>query len=379
MINKKFFNLKESNLFAALKFIFFLYLFFLSLELMGGGMKLFGKGFSQALIETTTNPFIGLFIGILSTSIIQSSSSTTSMVVAMVASGAFSHNPEISIKLAIPIIMGANIGTSITNTIASLPQIRRDNEFKRAFAAATVHDFFNILAVIVIFPLQLATNFLGIAATKLEVMFRGIGGVNFLSPVKEITKPVAKLFSSQLTAISDNPNIIAWIMVIVSLLVLFYALKSIVNVLKSVVIEKAKAWFDKFLFKNAIRAFAVGVLLTVLVQSSSITTSLIVPMAGAGLLTLTQIFPYTLGSNIGTTITAILAALVTGSDAAIIVAFSHLLFNISGIVLIYPFKKIPIGLATMFAEYSTRSKLIPVGYVVIVFFIIPLLFVFLFT
>ncbi len=379
MGNEKSFNINESNLFAALKLILYLYLFFLSLELMGGGMKMFGKGFSQALIETTTNPFIGLFIGILSTSIIQSSSSTTSMVVAMVASGAFSQDSEISIGLAIPIIMGANIGTSITNTIASLPQIRRDNEFKRAFAAATVHDFFNIMAVIILFPLQLATNFLGIAATKLEVLFRGIGGVNFLSPVKEITKPVAKFFESQLAVISDNPNVIAWIMVGVSLLLLFFALRSIVDVLKTVVIEKAKAWFDKFLFKNAIRAFSVGVLLTILVQSSSITTSLIVPMAGAGLLTLTQIFPYTLGSNIGTTITAILAALVTGSDAAIVVSFSHLLFNISGIVLLYPFKKIPIGLATMFAEYSTRSKLIPVGYVVVVFFIVPLLFVFLFS
>lgn len=369
---------KKSNVYAVLKLVFFLYLFFLSLQLMGDGMKLFGKGFSKALIETTTNPFIGLFIGILATSIIQSSSSTTSMVVAMVAGGAFSTDPEISIKLAIPIIMGANIGTSITNTIASLPQIKRDNEFKRAFAAATVHDFFNILSVIILFPLQLATNFLGIAATKMEVLFQGVGGVKFLSPVKAITKPAAKYFESQLLLLLDK-NIIAWVIVIVSLLILFLSLKSMVDVLKSLVIEKARAWFDKYLFKNAIRAFSVGILLTVLVQSSSITTSLIVPMAGAGLLTLTQIFPYTLGSNIGTTITAILAALVTGSDAAIVVSFSHLLFNIFGIVLIYPFKKVPITIATKFAEYSTKSKLVPVLYIVIVFFIIPLLFVFIFS
>ncbi len=370
---------KYSNIYSFLKLFFFLYLFFLSLQLMGDGMKLFGKGFSKTLIETTTNPFIGLFIGILATSIIQSSSSTTSMVVAMVAGGAFSTNPEISIKLAIPIVMGANIGTSITNTIASLPQIKRDNEFKRAFAAATVHDFFNILAVIILFPLQLATNFLGIAAKELEILFQGVGGAKFLSPVKAITKPVAKYFESQLLLLSDDKNIIAWVIVILALLILFFALKSMVDVLKSIVIEKAKAWFDKFLFRNAIRAFSVGVLLTVLVQSSSITTSLIVPMAGAGLLTLSQIFPYTLGSNIGTTITAILAALVTGNDAAIIVSFSHLLFNIFGIVIIYPFRKLPITMASKFAEYSTKSKLVPVLYIVIVFFVIPLLFVFLFT
>lgn len=369
----------DSYLFSALKLIIFLYLFFLSLELMSSGMKMFGKEFSLALIEATTNPFVGLFIGILATSLVQSSSSTTSMVVSMVASGAFSSNVEVSISLAIPIIMGANIGTSITNTIAALPQIKRDNEFKRAFAASTVHDFFNILAVIVIFPIQLATNFLGIFATNLEALFRNVGGVNFLSPVKEITAPVAKWINSQLLFSIDDTNIVGWLVVIISLLILFFALKSLVEVLKSLVIEKAKAWFDKFLFKNAIRAFFVGVILTILVQSSSITTSLIVPMAGAGLLTLVQIFPYTLGSNIGTTITAILASLVTGSDAAIIVAFAHLLFNITGILIIFPFKKIPITLAETFAEYSTRSKLIPVSYILVAFFIIPLLFIFLFS
>ena len=347
--------------------------------MMGGGMKLFGKEFSKALISTTTNPFIGLFIGILATSIIQSSSSTTSMVVAMVAGGAFGTDSALAIELSIPIIMGANIGTSITNTIASLPQIKRSNEFKRAFAAATVHDFFNFLSVIVLFPLQYATNFLGIAANEMASVFQGVGGLKFLSPVKAITKPVVKEFQKTIEPLIGDTNIVAWIMVGLALLLLFVALKFMVDVLKSMVVEKAKAWFDKFLFKNALRAFIVGVLLTILVQSSSITTSLIVPMAGAGLLTLRQIFPYTVGSNIGTTVTAILAALVTGNITAVTVAFSHLLFNISGIIVWFPFKEVPIKIAELFAEYSTRSKLIPVGYVVITFFIIPILFVYLFS
>jgi solute carrier family 34 (sodium-dependent phosphate cotransporter) len=372
-------SFKDSNLFSALKLFFFLYLFFLSLQLMGDGMKMFGKGFSQALIETTTNPFVGLFIGILATSIIQSSSSTTSMVVAMVAGGAFGTDPTRSIELAIPLIMGANIGTSITNTIASLPQIKRDNEFKRAFAAATVHDFFNILSVIVIFPIQLATNFLGILSREMGTIFQGVGGLKFLSPVKAITKPVAKLIENNLASLVENKDLVAWIIVVIALIFLFAALKFMVDVLKSMVIDKAKAWFDNYLFKNAFRAFSIGILLTVLVQSSSITTSLVVPMAGAGLLTLVQIFPYTVGSNIGTTITAMLAALVTGNIAAVTVSFSHLLFNISGIIVWFPFKGVPIKAAELFAEYSTRSKIIPVAYVVVTFFIIPVLFVYLFS
>jgi len=336
---------------------------------MGGSLKLFGKDFSETLIATTTNPFVGLFIGILATSIIQSSSSTTSIVVGMVAAGAFSSDPEISIRLAIPIIMGANIGTSITNTIASLPQINRSNEFKRAFAAATVHDFFNFLSVIIIFPLQLATNFLGILATEMADVFAGVGGLKFLSPVKAITKPVVKMIEVYFV---DIP----WLMLVLAILLLFIALKYMVSSLKIIVVSRAKDWFNNYLFKTAARAFILGILLTMLVQSSSITTSLIVPMAGAGLLTLEQIFPYTLGSNIGTTITAILAALITGNIAAVTVAFAHTLFNICGIIFFWPLKKLPITVARKFAELSTKNKLIPIAYVLIVFFIIPLLVIY---
>ena len=330
---------------------------------MGGSLKLFGKDFSESLIATTTNPVVGLFIGILSTSIIQSSSSTTSIVVGMVAAGA------LTIENAIPIIMGANIGTSITNIIASLPQIKRDNEFKRAFGSAIVHDFFNVLSVLVLFPLQLFTNFLGFLALEMEKVFAGVGGLNFLNPVKAITKPVVEIISVYFV---DIP----WLMLIVSILLLFIALKYMVSSLKIIVVSRAKDWFDQYLFKTALRAFTVGIILTIMVQSSSITTSLVVPMAGAGLLTLEQIFPYTLGANIGTTITAILAALVTGSPAAVTVAFSHLIFNICGIIIWWPFKTVPVTLARNFAEYSTRYKIVPVGYVLIVFFIIPLIVIF---
>lgn len=364
---------KYPNLIASIKLIIFLYLFFLSLQLMGDSLKLFGKEFSQKLIETTTNPFVGLFIGILATSLIQSSSSTTSIVVGMVAGGA------LTIDTSIPIIMGANIGTSITNTIASLPQINRSNEFKRAFAAATVHDFFNFLSVFVLFPLQLATNFLDVFATKLSVVFQNSGGLELLSPVKATTKPVSKFIIQELNLYFGNSSFYQWVALIIAVLFLFLALKYMTDSLKTLVVSKAKAWFDKFLFRTAFRAFIVGLLLTVLVQSSSITTSLVVPMAGAGLLTLIQIFPYTLGANIGTTITAILAALITSNPAAVTVALAHLLFNISGIIVWWPFKTVPIHLAQKFADYSTRSKFIPVAYVLILFFIIPILVIYIYS
>jgi sodium-dependent phosphate cotransporter len=128
---------------------------------------------------------------------------------------------------------------------------------------------------------------------------------------------------------------------------------------------------------RAMRALVFGLVLTIMVQSSSITTSLVVPLAGAGLLTLRQIFPFTLGANLGTTITAMLAALVTGAEAAVTVAFAHVLFNLVGVALAWPLRRIPMGLATSLADWSIRSRLIPIAYIVTAFFLTPMALIYL--
>jgi len=349
-------------IFHTIFLLFFIYLFLFSLELMGTSLKMFGKGMAETLIKTTTNPLVGIFIGILSTSIIQSSSSTTSIVVGLVAGGA------LNVANAIPIVMGANIGTSVTNMMVSLTQINRKIEYQRAVSTAFVHDYFNVLSVLVIFPLQYFTNFLGTAAAFLGEKFQNIGGLEFLSPVKALTKPPVEALRH---LIGEQP----WILLTLSLICLLFALTRMVKSLKVLVVTKAEAWFDRYLFKTPARAFIVGLLLTAMVQSSSITTSLAVPMAAGGLLTIYQIFPYTLGANIGTTVTAILAALVTGNLEAIIVAFSHLLFNITGICIWWPLKAIPIRIAENFSRLAAKYKFVPVFYIIIVFFLIPLIFI----
>lgn len=329
---------------------------------MGASFKFFGKDFAKHLLETTAHPFVGLFIGVFATSLVQSSSTTTSMTVALVAGGG------LDVSRAIPIIIGANIGTSVTNTLVSLGHIGRSNEFNRAFAAATVHDFFNLLAVVVIFPLQLWTNFLGRVALFLGQNFANVGGFALFNPLKTVVKPAVKL----LTLLAHENGAV---MLIIAGILLFVALRYIVKNLKALVIGKVELFFSSTLFRNAARSFALGLVLTIMVQSSSITTSLAVPMAGAGILTLAQIFPMTLGANVGTTVTAILAALVTGEVAAITVAFAHLLFNISGILIWWPMRRVPMLLAETLANAATRSRLIPLAYILVVFFIVPLIFI----
>ncbi len=121
-------------------FLALLYLFFSSIELMSTAFKMSGAGLADQLLNTASDPVAGLLIGFLATSMIQSSSTTTTIVVGLVASGA------LTIQLAVPIIMGANIGTTTTNTIVSMGHVTRPAEFERAFAASTVHDFFNVFA-----------------------------------------------------------------------------------------------------------------------------------------------------------------------------------------------------------------------------------------
>ncbi|MBE0541798.1 MAG: Na/Pi symporter [Verrucomicrobia bacterium] len=339
-----------------------LYLFIVGIGGMGESFQLFGKGFSEQILQTTASPFVGLFIGILATSLVQSSSTTTSIIVGMVAGGA------ISIEGAIPMVMGANIGTTITNTIVSLGHLTRAAELRRAFAAATVHDFFNVLTVLVLFPLELLTGMLAKSARLLEGLFQASGGMTLANPLQAATKPVLEFLSALM---KNHPMLL----LVFSAVLTFAMLAAIVKLLRSLVLKKVESFFDEHLFKNAGRAMLFGLLLTVAVQSSSVTTSLIVPLAGAGLLRLRQIFPYTLGANVGTTVTAMLAALATGKPEAVTVAFAHLLFNLFGILLIWPvpwIRQIPIRLAEGLAELSVRHRYIALLYVLLIFFVIPL-------
>ncbi len=327
--------------FEMIKVLFFVYTFLLSIYLMGAAFKA-SSGYVEQIIRATSNPLIGFFIGLVSTSIIQSSSTTTSIVVAMVSSGL------LPIAQAIPIVMGANIGTTVTNTIVSFGYVGRKIEFERAFGASIVHDLFNIFAVLFLFPLELYFHTIERSATVLEKAFEGIGGLTFVSPLSYIIDPVM----DPIVAIVPNH----WVLLILALAGVFLSLARIVSNMKGIVMEKIEKALNQYLFRNALVSMFFGMGFTAIVQSSSITTSIIVPIVGAGLLTIEQIFPYTLGANVGTTVTAMLAALGLANPAGITIALCHFLFNVFGICLIYPMKWVPITTAKTIAAFVSKSK-----------------------
>lgn len=359
------------TLFNILKLVSLLYIFLLSIALFGAAFKMAGKGFSEQLIATTTNPVIGLMIGLLATSLIQSSSSTTSIVVGMVAGGVLTVNG------AIPIIMGANMGTTVTNTLVAMTSMNRRTEFQRAFAGATMHDFFNLLSIAIIFPIEQATHFLEYSATWLSTMLVGADGTKFPNPVKAVVKPVVNLVKDFLHGFDITDGVVVTIMVVLALAGIFFALTFLTKVLKVMVLDRAEGAFTANLRKSGMAAMLVGLLVTVGVQSSSITTSLLVPLIGAGIVPLESAFAATLGANIGTTVTALLASM-TGTPGAVTVALVHLLFNISGIILIYPIaavRRIPLRMATALAAATAEKKYYAILYMIGIFFVMPLLFV----
>lgn len=348
-----------------------LYLFLTGVELLSGGFKTMGKGFVDGLFEGVSNPIGGLFVGLLATVLVQSSSVSTSVIVGLVASGVVSSGD------AVPMIMGANLGTTVTNTLASLGHVRRDIEFRRAFAAATVHDFFNILAVAVFLPIELATGYLSDSASWITERVVGTSGASFKSPLKAAVKKPAGIVKDLLDDLGASGNWKGGLMIIIGLAFIFLALAYITRNMRLLVADRVEAAINRALGAGSgIVAILLGALITISVQSSSITTSVLVPLAASGVLTLENIYPVTLGANVGTTVTALLASLATGNPAAVTVAIVHTLFNISGILVFYPLqalRRIPIRLANGLSDIAVKRRSTAIAYAVGMFVVVPLL------
>ena len=156
-----------------------LYLFLVGVKLLEGGIKGLGADYTDPLFEGVSNPLAGLFVGILATVLVQSSSVTTATIVGLVASGV------IGVEAAVPMIMGANIGTTVTNTLVSLTHARKSEEFRAAFTAATMHDFFNLMAVAMLLPLELITGFLSKSAAAIAEIARSLAA----EPGRQLRQP----------------------------------------------------------------------------------------------------------------------------------------------------------------------------------------------
>ncbi|MDN2663308.1 Na/Pi symporter [Psychromonas sp. 14N.309.X.WAT.B.A12] len=352
--------------------VFLVYCMLVAVSSVSSGFKLFSGGAAGAaeIFQFASNPLVALILGTLATALVQSSSTVTAVTVGLVAGG-------LPISIAIPLIMGANIGTTITNSIVSIGHVRNSDDFKRAFSAATVHDFFNLIAVLIFLPLELMFGLLEKMAGATSHLLVGsadmsLKGFNFMKP---LTKPGVNVVSDIASVIPGKFAGIA--MVIIGVTLILFSVTFLGKVLRKVLVGKAKAVLHSALGKGPVAGITSGALMTVMVQSSSTTTSLMIPLAGSGMFTTRQIYPFTLGANIGTTITALLAATaISGemAEAALTIALVHFLFNLLAVIVIYgiPFlRELPLKGAEKLAEVGTKNKFLAFGYVIGTFFILP--------
>ena len=352
-----------------------LFIFLLGVKSLGEGFELIGAEWIGSFFATTENPFIGLIVGLLATTVMQSSSVTTSMIVGLVAA------PENPLPLvnAVPMIMGANIGTTVTATIVSLGHMGRRDEFERAFPVAVCHDMFNYLAVLVLLPLEIWTGFLRSTAVWFAESLSGFSGVDYESPLRSVLSTAYAPIETFAQTVFVTQGLQAIFVGIVSGLFIFLSLFFLVRVMRAAAHSSVERVVGRALESSAVSALLIGVFVTVMVQSSSITTSLLVPLAGAGLLRLEQAFPVTIGANIGTTVTALLAAMaVSGPNASagLEIALVHLLFNLSGLLLLYPVKvvrRIPLVSARAVTQLALRSRKLTVIWIAFLFYGLPAL------
>ncbi|XP_052098731.1 sodium-dependent phosphate transport protein 2B-like [Mytilus californianus] len=386
-----------------------LYTFVCTLDFLSSAFRLLGgKAVGEALSSSVlaSNPIAGLMIGVLSTVLVQSSSTSTTIVVSMISADI------ITVKLAIPIIMGANIGTTVTNYIVAMGQTGDRNHFRRSYAAATVHDMFNWLNVLLLLPIEVATGYLfRLSQAIIDSLPHSNGTVNEPDFLKAITKPftsfIVSIDSGVIAKIAQgkDENVttmmkggvvkdIGWndtntgiLLLVLSLVVLCICLVLIVKLLHSVLSGKIAKIIRRIVnanskgclgFLTGLLAILIGAGLTFLVQSSSIFTSACTPLVGLGIIHIDRMYPMTLGANIGTTGTSLLAAFASAGsgnfDNSLQIALCHLFFNLTGVFafyIIYPMRKLPIGAAKYMGNVTANYRWFALVYLISMYFLFP--------
>ncbi|ELR46955.1 Sodium-dependent phosphate transport protein 2C [Bos mutus] len=366
-----------------------LYLFICSLDILSSAFQLLGSKVTGDIFKDNvvlSNPVAGLVIGVLVTVLVQSSSTSSSIVVSMVAS------KLLTVRASVPIIMGVNVGTSITSTLVSMAQSGDRDEFRRAFGGSAVHGIFNWLTALVLLPLESA-------AAPLERLSALILGTASLQPgghapdiLKVLTRPLthlivqldADVLMGSATGNTTNRSLIKrWCgtreqTTAGNSSYCGAAAGGPCPGKNGSASEEPLPYFPRpFGWLSGYLAMLVGAGLTFALQSSSVFTAATVPLIGVGVISLERAYPLFLGSNTGTTTTALLAALASPSDmllSAVQVALIHFFFNLAGILLWYvvPILRLPVPLAKYFGNLTASYRWVAVAYLLLCFLVLPL-------
>lgn len=360
---------RVQTLLTAFSVLSFLYIFLVGVKALETGISSLGDDLIESVFAAVANPLTALAAGILATVLVQSSSVSTAVIVGLVGAGVM------SVEAAVPMIMGANIGTTVTSSLAALGHIRQSTYFERAFSAATMHDSFNLLSVMLLLPLELAFGLITRMAVAFESLVDGFfpsAGTPGSSLIRDVVSAPVRWLQGLIGGGPLGPVLIA-----LGLGLIFLSLSRITMGMKGLMSRRIEGAVNSMLSRGGgWIALALGAAMTVAVQSSSITTSILVPLVAAGLLTLPNAFPVTVGANLGTTVTALLASLASESEAALTIALAHVSFNLLATLAFFAVpvtRKLPLAMATFLGRVATTRKIWVLVYVFGVFVLLPVL------
>ena len=385
----------------SLLFLFLIYLFLCAVKMFGESTVLLRNEYKtsvDALFSGMQNPFVGLCVGIFATALMNSSSATTSLVVALVAMNV------IPIEHAVAVVIGANIGASITSMVVSMGNITNKKAFTLGFGVPLIQDWYSIITATVCLSLEFSCHFMSCAAKWLSGLLVQFGGSTVEAAEAVGTAGASGAAAGAETSWLCNPveapvklvkfllidlmrfpgTACAILMGILGLFILFFALINMTKNMKILMADKVEEWINAVLSKNGFLGLFIGWIVTMIIQSSGITTSLVVPLVASNILKIRTAYPLILGAKLGTPITGILAAMAfLGTPAggpAMAIALVHFLFNAIGVGLLYPIPalRLPVFLTERLSPILGQHRIYVVMWGVCVFILIPVIGIFLF-
>jgi len=380
---------------AVLSLALSIFFFIASLEGVKNGFKLIFAEWQVNILNMVTSDtaaITGLALGMLSTALVQSSSAVVATTMVSMSGMVAGGLPlSAAIKFGVPMILGANIGTTVTNTIVAFG-IERGmtiEEFKETIPGVIVDDVYEALTITIFFALELSFGFI-----SNMVLILG----DFYTNVLQLEDFFAKFENSIIDIIIEEPIIVPMKNVLVRIIgpraggiilfifwfiVIILSMNMITKGLEKVIElqweERVKAAFD-----NPIRGFFTGFTVTFLVGSSSIGSSLVIPFLATKVVDLKKAYPYLVGCNLATTVDlSQIYGYMAGGVTGMILGSAHVMLNLMALTLwlISPLRFVPVMVSEWLGAKITQNKNVAFAllmWVVVVFFIVPIIIIYVF-
>jgi len=344
---------------------FFVYLFIFAIETI----KITSLSLApdiQGFLLHDMNPLKAIATGWFTTAVVQSSGAIGSIT------AAFTGNGILSLETAVYILIGASLGTTITALLISIITISQKRaDFRHGFEIGLCYALYSALLVGIVFVLEF---FFG-AFSKASLFLASIIGDKI--PLNKVPNVIDIITSPILNVLLEKTN--NFLVFIFGFAILIFALKYIGKSIISVFggEENTRKFINKH-FDSKIKAYFIGAFLTAIIFSSSITISLLVPLAVARVINLKKAIPFILGADLGTTTDVLLASIIIGNENALATFVAFFLFGLLGAIIFLPNTRFLYKITKYTSKrliHISRKKAL---YFLLAFLLIPLLVILIF-